>query len=217
MSYEDNGEYGDGVNGGMGDDVYMDGGAAGGYDDDEEYGDGVQHVREDEEHDEYDPSGGYGEDGGYKHMDEDEDEVDPLEEDISQEDAWVVISSYFSEKGLVRQQLDSFDEVRGVIGTAGAAVVDDGPRASSAGSLPPVPVEARMIESSRGGQPRRPRARAPHTDGVDPTPLCRGARDSPEPTAGSHPTPPLPRLPCTQRRCFERPHLSSSRAPCTSW
>ncbi|KAL8031476.1 hypothetical protein ABFX02_13G027600 [Erythranthe guttata] len=31
-------------------------------------------------------------------------------EDISQEDAWTVISSYFEEKGLVRQQLDSFDE-----------------------------------------------------------------------------------------------------------
>lgn len=32
------------------------------------------------------------------------------EEDITQEDAWTVISSYFEEKGLVRQQLDSFDE-----------------------------------------------------------------------------------------------------------
>ena len=29
---------------------------------------------------------------------------------ISQEDCWTVISSYFDEKGLVRQQLDSFDE-----------------------------------------------------------------------------------------------------------
>uniref|UniRef100_M4BF07 DNA-directed RNA polymerase subunit beta n=1 Tax=Hyaloperonospora arabidopsidis (strain Emoy2) TaxID=559515 RepID=M4BF07_HYAAE len=29
---------------------------------------------------------------------------------VSQEDAWAVISSYFEEKGLVRQQLDSFDE-----------------------------------------------------------------------------------------------------------
>jgi len=28
----------------------------------------------------------------------------------SQEDAWVVISSFFEEKGLVRQQLDSFNE-----------------------------------------------------------------------------------------------------------
>ena len=27
-----------------------------------------------------------------------------------QADAWVVIQSYFDEKGLVRQQLDSFDE-----------------------------------------------------------------------------------------------------------
>ncbi|KAL3848853.1 hypothetical protein ACJIZ3_010735 [Penstemon smallii] len=37
---------------------------------------------------------------------EDDDEL----EDISQEDAWTVISAYFEEKGLVRQQLDSFDE-----------------------------------------------------------------------------------------------------------
>jgi len=29
---------------------------------------------------------------------------------VSQEDAWAVISAYFEEKGLVRQQLDSFDE-----------------------------------------------------------------------------------------------------------
>jgi DNA-directed RNA polymerase beta subunit len=29
---------------------------------------------------------------------------------ISQVDAWVVIQSYFDEKGLVRQQLDSFDQ-----------------------------------------------------------------------------------------------------------
>lgn len=31
-------------------------------------------------------------------------------EEISQEDSWTVISSYFEEKGLVRQQLDSFDQ-----------------------------------------------------------------------------------------------------------
>ncbi|XP_028055062.1 uncharacterized protein LOC114259251 isoform X1 [Camellia sinensis] len=42
---------------------------------------------------EYDPS----------YNDEDEDE-------ITQEDAWAVISAYFEEKGLVRQQLDSFNE-----------------------------------------------------------------------------------------------------------
>ncbi|KAI3811858.1 hypothetical protein L1987_21590 [Smallanthus sonchifolius] len=35
---------------------------------------------------------------------------DDEEEDITQEDVWAVISSYFEEKGLVRQQLDSFDE-----------------------------------------------------------------------------------------------------------
>lgn len=37
------------------------------------------------------------------------DDVDE-EEEITQEDAWAVISAYFEEKGLVRQQLDSFDE-----------------------------------------------------------------------------------------------------------
>ncbi|EJD51976.1 DNA-dependent RNA polymerase II second largest subunit [Auricularia subglabra TFB-10046 SS5] len=31
-------------------------------------------------------------------------------EDITQEDCWTIISSFFEEKGLVRQQLDSFDE-----------------------------------------------------------------------------------------------------------
>jgi DNA-directed RNA polymerase II subunit RPB2 len=40
-------------------------------------------------------------------------EEEMLEEEqkpISQEDAWAVISSYFEEKGLVRQQLDSYNE-----------------------------------------------------------------------------------------------------------
>ncbi|CAN4084059.1 unnamed protein product [Withania somnifera] len=40
-------------------------------------------------------------------MDVDDEEE---EEEITQEDAWAVISAYFEEKGLVRQQLDSFDE-----------------------------------------------------------------------------------------------------------
>ena len=31
-------------------------------------------------------------------------------QEIDQEDAWSVIQSFFEEKGLVRQQLDSFDE-----------------------------------------------------------------------------------------------------------
>ncbi|CAG8548150.1 7523_t:CDS:10 [Ambispora gerdemannii] len=35
--------------------------------------------------------------------------LDP-DEEISQEDCWTVISSFFNDKGLVRQQLDSFDE-----------------------------------------------------------------------------------------------------------
>lgn len=33
-----------------------------------------------------------------------------LDEQITQEDCWTVISSFFEEKGLVRQQLDSFNE-----------------------------------------------------------------------------------------------------------
>mmetsp|Transcript_10451 Transcript_10451/g.26302 ORF Transcript_10451/g.26302 Transcript_10451/m.26302 type:complete len:1202 (+) Transcript_10451:187-3792(+) len=40
-------------------------------------------------------------------MDEVEDSL--LDQDITQEDTWTVISAYFEEKGLVRQQLDSFD------------------------------------------------------------------------------------------------------------
>lgn len=43
------------------------------------------------------------ENGGAAEMDDETDE-------ISQDDTWTVISSYFEEKGLVRQQLDSFDE-----------------------------------------------------------------------------------------------------------
>ncbi|CAJ0581347.1 unnamed protein product, partial [Mesorhabditis spiculigera] len=54
-------------------------------------------------------------------MYEDEDDEQPMEDDTEMEDepispeqwqeaCWVVISAYFDEKGLVRQQLDSFDE-----------------------------------------------------------------------------------------------------------
>ncbi|OBZ78747.1 DNA-directed RNA polymerase II subunit RPB2 [Grifola frondosa] len=42
---------------------------------------------------------------GYGYEDEDEEY-----EEITQEDCWTVISSFFDQKGLVRQQLDSFDE-----------------------------------------------------------------------------------------------------------
>ncbi|KAF5312638.1 hypothetical protein D9619_002953 [Psilocybe cf. subviscida] len=39
-----------------------------------------------------------------------EEEDDESYEEITQEDCWAVISSFFDQKGLVRQQLDSFDE-----------------------------------------------------------------------------------------------------------
>lgn len=39
-----------------------------------------------------------------------EDESNEITPDLWQEACWIVISSYFDEKGLVRQQLDSFDE-----------------------------------------------------------------------------------------------------------
>lgn len=48
--------------------------------------------------------------------------VDLLEDEITQEDAWVVIGKYFNEKGLVRQQLDSFDEF---ISTTIQELIDD--------------------------------------------------------------------------------------------
>ncbi|CAG8458499.1 15736_t:CDS:10 [Acaulospora morrowiae] len=59
----------------------------------------VEEVLEDEDQLQYQD---YGEEGY-----EEDSELQP---DISQEDCWTVISSFFHEKGLVRQQLDSFDE-----------------------------------------------------------------------------------------------------------
>jgi len=55
----------------------------------------------------FDPTqGAYSyDDTGYG-MDEDEDDM----EEISHDDCWSVITSFFQQKGLVRQQLDSFDE-----------------------------------------------------------------------------------------------------------
>ena len=41
---------------------------------------------------------------------EDQEEDDEITPELWQEACWTVISSYFEEKGLVRQQLDSFDE-----------------------------------------------------------------------------------------------------------
>ncbi|VDN08718.1 unnamed protein product, partial [Dibothriocephalus latus] len=51
----------------------------------------------------------------------DDDEITP---DLWQEACWIVISSYFDEKGLVRQQLDSFDEF---IQTSVQKIVEDSP------------------------------------------------------------------------------------------
>eukprot|EP00884_Botryococcus_braunii_P011399 jgi/Botrbrau1/2025/Bobra.0047s0009.1 len=51
-------------------------------------------------------------------------DYDEAEEDaeITQEDAWAVISAFFEEKGLVRQQLDSFNEF---INTSMQEIVDE--------------------------------------------------------------------------------------------
>jgi DNA-directed RNA polymerase II subunit RPB2 len=48
----------------------------------------------------------YDENDGTLEKDDDQEDLG----DISQEDCWTVINSFFQEKGLVRQQLDSFDE-----------------------------------------------------------------------------------------------------------
>ena len=45
-----------------------------------------------------------------QYTDNDQDMMDLDSMPVTQEDAWAVISAYFEEKGLVRQQLDSFDE-----------------------------------------------------------------------------------------------------------
>jgi len=68
-------------------------------------------------------------------MGEDGDEITP---DIWQEGCWIVISSYFDEKGLVRQQLDSFDEF---IQMNVQRIVEDTP-----------PVDLQAEAQHRGGQ-----------------------------------------------------------------
>lgn len=57
-----------------------------------------------------------------------EDAEDLEEQLISMEDAWVVIDNYFAEKGLVGQQIDSFDEflqntIQELVDDAGEIVV----------------------------------------------------------------------------------------------
>ena len=54
-----------------------------------------------------------------------EDEMDEVTPDLWQEACWIVISSYFDEKGLVRQQLDSFDEF---IQMSVQRIVEDSPQ-----------------------------------------------------------------------------------------
>jgi len=49
-------------------------------------------------------------DDQYEDQEEEENDDDEITPEIWQEGCWTVISSYFEEKGLVRQQLDSFDE-----------------------------------------------------------------------------------------------------------
>jgi DNA-directed RNA polymerase beta subunit len=55
--------------------------------------------------------------------DEDAELMEELVE-ITSEDAWVIIDKYFNEKGLVRQQTDSFDEF--IINTIQELIDDSG-------------------------------------------------------------------------------------------
>lgn len=54
-----------------------------------------------------------------------EEDGDEITSDLWQEACWIVISSYFDEKGLVRQQLDSFDEF---IQMSVQRIVEDSPQ-----------------------------------------------------------------------------------------
>ena len=56
---------------------------------------------------------------------ETEEDGDEITQDLWQEACWIVISSYFDEKGLVRQQLDSFDEF---IQMSVQRIVEDSPQ-----------------------------------------------------------------------------------------
>ncbi|MEW5307138.1 MAG: hypothetical protein WDW38_002209 [Sanguina aurantia] len=53
-----------------------------------------------------------------------QEEVDPSAEDVDENQTWTVISSFFNEKGLVRQQLDSFNEF---VGNTIQEIVDETP------------------------------------------------------------------------------------------
>lgn len=66
----------------------------------------------------------------------DEEDPDEITADLWQEACWIVISSYFDEKGLVRQQLDSFDEF---IQMSVQKIVED---------TPPIDLQAEATHSS---------------------------------------------------------------------
>lgn len=54
-----------------------------------------------------------------------EDEQEEISSELWQEACWIVINAYFDEKGLVRQQLDSFDEF---IQMSVQRIVEDSPQ-----------------------------------------------------------------------------------------
>jgi DNA-directed RNA polymerase II subunit RPB2 len=54
-----------------------------------------------------------------------EDDAEEISSELWQEACWIVINAYFDEKGLVRQQLDSFDEF---IQMSAQRIVEDSPR-----------------------------------------------------------------------------------------
>lgn len=54
-----------------------------------------------------------------------EDDAEEISSELWQEACWIVINAYFDEKGLVRQQLDSFDEF---IQMSVQRIVEDSPQ-----------------------------------------------------------------------------------------
>lgn len=55
----------------------------------------------------------------------DDEEQEEISSELWQEACWIVINAYFDEKGLVRQQLDSFDEF---IQMSVQRIVEDSPQ-----------------------------------------------------------------------------------------
>lgn len=64
--------------------------------------------------------------GFYPLLDQyEEDDAEEISSELWQEACWIVINAYFDEKGLVRQQLDSFDEF---IQMSVQRIVEDSPQ-----------------------------------------------------------------------------------------